>query len=87
MAAELNTNSQFVEIEGRRGGSFSLARPAAHALQHLFKQQPLRASIMSHTLRRMQRDISPTLIFLSDLESSWVQKLPNPQEQADVLIF
>jgi hypothetical protein len=62
-----------------------LERP--RALEQLFKKQSLCASLMSNSLRRMQRN-SPILIFLPDLDSFWSNgRLPTPKERADALIL
>jgi hypothetical protein len=86
-SADVNRNPQFLEVSCPRCGSFSLAREAAHALERIFKQQPLCASLMSNALRRMQRK-SSVLVFLPDLDSLCrSERLPTPKERADSLIL
>jgi len=52
-------------------------------------ENPMRASLMSHTLRRMQRPgMRLRAISSGELPSFWLEdRLPTPQQQADALII
>jgi hypothetical protein len=54
----------------------------------MLSEVPIRRSLMSHTLRRMQRPENSRLhtITTDDLPSFWTQELPTPPQQADALI-
>jgi hypothetical protein len=69
-------------------GSFVLAGTAETVLPEKLDKVPVRRSIMSHTLRRMQRpgDTHLRIIASNELPSFWSDTLPNPQQQADNLI-
>jgi hypothetical protein len=72
-----------------RCGRFALTGSVVGTLETYFKEVPLRAAIMSHTLRRAHRDKeSPRAISTNELPSYWSSgRLPTPQEQADSLIL
>jgi len=72
-----------------RCGRFSLTGSAVASLEGYFREVPLRAVIMSHTLRRAQgEEASPRAISTDELPSYWSSgRLPTPQEQADSLII
>lgn len=81
----------FMTFECPRCGTFALTGTAIATLPSKFRELPLRRALMSHTLRRMQRNSSGGRrhIFDSDeLPTFWRQgHLPTPQEQADYLIL
>jgi Transposase len=94
-----NTNEQegshdgggFTRYDCRRCGVFVLTHEAQSALERHFAENPLRRSLMSHTLRRMQtpdRKSSRRLIYMGELPTFWNEvRLPTPLEQADNLIL
>ncbi len=72
-----------------RCGAFALSRVADDDLPAMLKASPIRRSLMSHALRRMQRpNTSRVPIIKSDeLPSFWKsERLPTPQKQTDALI-
>jgi hypothetical protein len=80
----------FARFDCSRCGSFLLSGTAEAVLQGLFAEDPLRRSLMSHTLRRMQRtdDGHLRVIKSDDLPTFWSEgRLPTPQQQADNLIL
>lgn len=73
-----------------RCGLFALSGSADRVIEKLLAEVPLRRSLMSHTLRRMQRPDQTSLhIIQSDeLPTFWKEgRLPTPPEQADNLIL
>src|SRR5271170_2154815 len=73
-----------------RCGSFALSGTAESALERMLAEMPIRRSLMSHTLRRMQRlDQKQLHIIQNDeLSTFWRdERLPSPLEQADNLIL
>jgi hypothetical protein len=73
-----------------RCGSFALSGSAEATLEAQVEQAPIRRSLMSHALRRMQRPDDKHLkaITTYDLPSFWAEgRLPTPQQQADTLIL
>jgi hypothetical protein len=78
----------FARFDCPRCGSFVLAGTADTVLPEKLDEVPVRRSIMSHTLRRMQRpgDTHLRIIASNELPSFWSDTLPNPQQQADNLI-
>jgi hypothetical protein len=73
-----------------RCGLFALDEIARRNLEYQLAQVPLRSSLMSYTLRRMQRaDNSHLHIITKDeLPTFWrEERLPTPLEQADNLIL
>ena len=73
-----------------RCGSFALSGSAESALDGLLAEIPLRRSLMSHTLRRMQRPDQKHLRIIesNELPTFWrEERLPSPLEQADNLIL
>jgi hypothetical protein len=60
-----------------------------YGLPELFQAAPVRAALMSHTVRRMQRGDSQIVIIKApELATYWSRgKLPTPKEQADDLIL
>ena len=80
----------FVRFDCLRCGSFALAGSAESVLERLLAEMPLRRSLMSHTLRRMQRRDQKHLRIITsdDLPTFWrEERLPSPLEQADNLIL
>lgn len=80
----------FSRYECPRCGSFVLDKKAGYDLEYQLGQVPLRRSLMSHTLRRMQRpdNSHPHIITKDELPTFWKQeRLPTPLEQADNLIL
>ena len=80
----------FARFECARCGIFDLSGTAEAELPALIAELPLRRSLMSSTLRRMQlsRDWRPRIIDSSDLPTFWSQgRLPTPQQMADALIL
>ena len=73
-----------------RCGSFALSGTAAGLLEQRLAEVPLRRSLMSHALRRMQRPDQKHLRTIRDdeLPTFWSEgRLPSPLEQADNLIL
>jgi hypothetical protein len=73
-----------------RCGSFVLGGSAEATLPDRLTEEPLRRSLMSHTLRQMQRPDKKHLRLIrdEDLPTFWSEgRLPSPPEQADNLIF
>ena len=90
MRARQQGAGDFARFDCPRCGSFALAGSAESALEGLLAEIPLRRSLMSHTLRRMQRpDQKHLRIITSDeLPTFWrEERLPSPLEQADNLIL
>jgi hypothetical protein len=84
------TTGGFAGFECRRCGLFSLTGSAEAELPEKLNELPLRRSLMSHTLRRMQRPDNrlPKGIDSYNLPTFWRnEKLPTPQQQADNLIL
>jgi hypothetical protein len=86
--ATLVENSLRVDVSCLRCGEFSLVGVAIEELPRRIREQPIRASIMSHTLRRMQRPGEERIqIYSTDLPTYWsIDRLPTPKEQFDDLI-
>jgi hypothetical protein len=79
-----------VRFNCRRCGSFVLSGTAAATLEQRLNEKPLRRSLMSHTLRRMQQPDGKHLRVITDndLPTFWRnERLPTPQQQADSLIL
>ena len=71
-----------------RCGSFILASDAELALESAIAQVPLRASLMSHALRRTPTTGTMHPIKQGELSAFWsAARLPTPLEQADRLIL
>jgi hypothetical protein len=71
-----------------RCGQFALTDSLINDLPELFKKSPLRAALMSHTIRRMQRGDQLVTILPSTAETFWSRgHLPSAKEQADDLIL
>jgi hypothetical protein len=73
-----------------RCGSFVLSGTAEALLEQRLAEVELRRSLMSHTLRRMQRPDQNRLHIIRDdeLPTFWSEgRLPSPPEQADNLIL
>src|SRR4051812_38725353 len=71
----------FARFDCPRCGSFALSGTAEAALPGLLAEVPLRRSLMSHTLRRMQRpgDTHLRIISSHDLPTFWTRnRLPTP---------
>src|SRR3954469_23224514 len=81
----------FMRFECPRCGAFALTNTAIATLPSKLREVPLRAAIMSHTLRRMQRTGDPERLPIlneTELPTLWKQgRLPTPQEQANYLIL
>ncbi len=83
-------DSDFAQFECPRCGLFALSGTAESALDRMLDEVPLRRSLMSHTLRRMQRPAGEHLriITADDLPTFWRDgRLPSPQEQVEQLIL
>ena len=83
-------SGDFARYDCSRCGSFALAGTAEGTLPDKLNEAPIRRSLMSHTLRRMQRpgDAHLRIIASNDLPTFWRQdRLPTPQQQADNLIL
>jgi hypothetical protein len=84
---ELGQDARF---DCRRCGAFVLTGTAEATLPTKLEDRPLRRSLMSHTLRRMQQPDDQHLrqIREDDLPTFWRnERLPTPQQQADNLIL
>jgi hypothetical protein len=83
------TTGDFAGFECHRCGVFSLTNSAEAELPGRLTELPIRRSLMSHILRRMQRPDNrlPNRINSYDLPTFWREKLPTPQQQADSLIL
>lgn len=80
----------FTRFDCPRCGAFPLTDTVATVLPYHLNEVPLRRSLMSHTLRRMQRpgNAHLRLIKSDELPSFWSRgRLPTPHEQADDLIL
>ncbi len=81
----------FSRYKCRRCGVFVLTDHAENVLQRCFIETPLRRSLMSYTLRRMQTPdggMSRRLIRAEELPTFWSDgKLPSPLQQADNLVL
>ena len=80
----------FARFDCRRCGSFVLSGTAEPTLETKLNEIPLRRSLISHTLRRMQQadDKHLRVIPRYDLPTFWRNEtLPTPQQQADNLIL
>jgi hypothetical protein len=76
----------------RRCGSFILSGTLVATIETKFNEKPLRRSLMSHTIRRMQKPDDKHLRVIKDQEDDlptfWRdERLPTPQQQADNLIL
>src|SRR5262249_43029005 len=89
-AKVLRVGVEAVRFDCRRCGSFVLSGTAESTLEPKLHEKPLRRSLMSHTLRRMQQadDKHLRVITDNDLPTFWrSERLPPPQQQADNLIL
>jgi hypothetical protein len=80
----------FVRFDCPRCGTFALSGSAELSLEGLLSEVPLRRSLMSHTLRRMQTPNDSHLRILSsdELPTFWnAGRLPTPLQQADEFIL
>jgi hypothetical protein len=80
----------FARFDCPRCGSFAISGSAEAGLERLLAEVPLRKSLMSHTLRRMQlpADRHIRIIRTDDLPTFWRQnRLPTPLQQADNFIL
>jgi hypothetical protein len=89
-----NTRKQqgvdFARFDCPRCGLFALSGTAEATLEQRLAEEPLRRSLMSHTLRRMQRPDQKHFHIIRDdeLPTFWSEgRLPSPLEQADNLIL
>jgi nucleoside 2-deoxyribosyltransferase len=79
--------SHIARYDCPRCGSFVLTGSAEAVLPDELAKVPLRRSLMSHTIRRMQRPGDrPHKINSNELATFWSERLPTPQQQADNLI-
>jgi hypothetical protein len=78
-----------VLFQCQRCGDFVLGGSVDRTIEHELKQEPYRAALMSHTLRRAFRPGTPVgPITTYAMPSYWAAgRLPTPQEQADSLIL
>jgi hypothetical protein len=75
-------------IKCERCGEFALTDSLNQDLPDVLKRQPLHAAMMSHSIRRMQRQGKQITILPRDVETYWGRgHLPTPNEQADQLIL
>jgi len=83
-------DGDFARFDCPRCGAFALSGSAEASLEGLLAEVPLRRSLMSYTLRRMQRPGSKHLRIISsdDLPTFWREdRLPTPLQQADNFIL
>jgi len=88
--AKQSVGADIIRFDCERCGSFVLGGTAESVLDGLLDEIPLRRSLMSHTLRRMQlpNDKHLRVIRGDELASFWREdRLPTPLEQADNLIL
>lgn len=92
--ADRDVGAEIVRYTCPRCGVFVLSNgtieSAENALETLLSEVPIRRSLMSHTLRRMQQrsDYHPRVIHVTELPSFWAaEALPTPRQQADALII
>jgi len=88
--ATRNVGGDVTRCDCPRCGAFALSGTAEATLPSKLAEIPLRRSLMSHTLRRMQRQGSSRLhtIRTDELPSFWGEaRLPTPPQQADALIL
>jgi hypothetical protein len=89
-ATQSHVGQDVTRYDCPRCGVFALSCVANEDLPVLLEQHPIRRSLMSHALRRMQRpgrSRVPT-IKSDELASFWqTERLPTPQKQADALIL
>jgi hypothetical protein len=88
--AQRQSNADHVRYDCSRCSSFVVTGTAEVTLPGLLTDFPLRRSLMSHTLRRMQPRGTKTLKLIKsdDLPTFWrPDRLPTPQQQADYLIL
>jgi hypothetical protein len=82
--------ADFARLDCPRCGSFALSGTAEALLEQRLAEVELRRSLMSHTLRRMQRPDQNRFHIIRDdeLATFWSERrLPSPPEQADNLIL
>ena len=79
--AEVSKNPTYVDVKCSRCGKFSLFRTVYSDLPEYVKAQPFRAALMSHTIRRMQREGERIKVEPSELESYWRGHLATPNAQ------
>jgi hypothetical protein len=75
-----------IHVTCTRCGTFALARSVFDDLPEWFRLDPNRASRMSHTIRRMQRQGQLIIVHPNTVETYWETQLPTPSEQANELI-
>jgi hypothetical protein len=83
-------DGDFARFDCPRCGSFALSGTAEPVLMQRLGEVPFRRSLMSHTLRRMQRPDQKRfhVIGTDELPTFWrEERLPSPLEQADNLIL
>jgi hypothetical protein len=88
--AKQDLGGGFTRFDCRRCGSFILSGTVVATIETKFNEKPLRRSLMSHTIRQMQKpdDKHLRVIKESDLPTFWRdERLPMPQQQADNLIL
>jgi hypothetical protein len=89
-ASRREGEGDFARFDCPRCGSFALSGTAEAVLARRLDEVPLRRSLVSHTLRRMQRPEKRSLhvIRVDELPNFWSEeRLPSPLEQADNLIL
>src|SRR5262249_23874161 len=90
--AQRRFGNDSARFDCRRCGSFVLSGSAEATIETKFNEKPLRRSLMSHTLRKMQKPGDKHLRVITnddeDLPTFWRdERLPTPQQQADNLIL
>src|SRR5262249_34538484 len=89
--AQRRFGNDSARFDCRRCGSFLLSGPAEATIETKFNEKPLRRSLMSHTLRKMQEPDDTHLRVITDKEDDlptfWRnERLPTPQQQEDSLV-
>jgi hypothetical protein len=87
--ATMHASIDIYRYDCPRCGVFALSRMAEDDLPAMLKASPIRRSLMSHALRRMQRPNTPSVpvIKAAALPSFWEsERLPTPPKQRDALI-
>ena len=83
----VETLGPLIRVKCVRCGVFALARSVFDDLPEWFKRDASRRSLMSYTIRRMQREGQLIQIHPTTVETFWSSRLPAPNEQADELIL
>ena len=86
--AEVGGWGPLVRVKCQRCGDFALSNSLGQDLPEFIGRYPVRAALMSHTIRRMQRQGQQVTIHPSTVETYWNRgHLPAAKEQADDLII